>query len=94
MRLILWCHIVHHILPATPHLWTIILKVPDQVPLLQAPALGQEVPQGVHQVLAAQAHQDQAQAMSPVQVPQRNPKHPQRAVTLVAQSDLILHHLK
>ena len=29
-----WCHIVHHILLATPHLQTVILKVPVQVPLL------------------------------------------------------------
>ena len=53
MWLILWCHIVHQSLPANPHLQIIILEVQDQVPLLQAPALGQEVPQGAHQVPAA-----------------------------------------
>ena len=51
--LVFWCHIVHQSLPANPHLQIIVLKVQDQVPLLQAPALGQEVPQGAHQVLAA-----------------------------------------
>ena len=78
--------------PPTPHLQTVALEAQDQVPLLQAPALGQKVAQGAHWVLAAQVHLDQARVMSLVQDPQRNPKHLQ-TVALAVWSDPAPHLL-